>query len=45
MMTEPINYNRPVSGVSLAASYGDAWSKANPDEEITPVLTAMNYWP
>ena len=34
MMTEPINYDRPVSGVSLAASFADAWSKANPDEEI-----------
>ncbi|WP_238654411.1 sialate O-acetylesterase [Paenibacillus piscarius] len=34
MMTEPINYDRPVSGVSLAASFADAWSKANPDEEM-----------
>lgn len=34
MMTEPINYDRPVSGVSLAASFADAWSKANPGEEI-----------
>ncbi|MFC9707687.1 sialate O-acetylesterase [Paenibacillus sp. NPDC056933] len=34
MMTEPINYDRPVSGVSLAASFADAWSKANPEEEI-----------
>ena len=34
MMTEPINYDRPVSGVGLAASFADAWSKANPDEEI-----------
>ena len=34
MMTEPINYDRPVSGVSLAASFADAWSKANPDDEI-----------
>ncbi|MBP1903465.1 hypothetical protein J2Z32_000077 [Paenibacillus turicensis] len=34
MMTEPINYDRPVSGISLAASFADAWSKANPDEEI-----------
>ena len=34
MMTEPINYDRPVSGVSLAASFAYAWSKANPDEEI-----------
>lgn len=34
MMTEPINYDRPVSGVGLAASFADAWSKANSDEEI-----------
>lgn len=34
MMTEPINYDRPVAGVSLAASFAYAWSKANPDEEI-----------
>lgn len=34
MMTEPINYDRPVAGVSLAASFADAWTKANPDDEI-----------
>lgn len=34
MMTEPINYDRPVSGISLAASFADAWSKTNPNEEI-----------
>ncbi|MEW4372399.1 sialate O-acetylesterase [Paenibacillus kandeliae] len=34
MMTEPINYDRPVSGVSLAASFAEAWSNAHPDEEI-----------
>ncbi|MFD2409821.1 sialate O-acetylesterase [Paenibacillus rhizoplanae] len=34
MMTEPINYDRPVSGVSLAASFANAWSIANSDEEI-----------
>lgn len=34
MMTEPINYDRPVSGVSLAASFANAWSKAHSDEEI-----------
>ncbi|MDG0811158.1 sialate O-acetylesterase [Cohnella rhizosphaerae] len=34
MMTEPINYDRPVSGVSLAASFADAWSRANPEEEV-----------
>jgi Carbohydrate esterase, sialic acid-specific acetylesterase len=34
MMTEPINYDRPVAGVSLAASFADQYSKANPDDEI-----------
>ncbi|MFH7820493.1 sialate O-acetylesterase [Neobacillus thermocopriae] len=34
MMTEAINYDRPVAGVSLAASFAEAWSKAHPDEEI-----------
>lgn len=34
MMTEPVNYDRPVAGVSLAASFAEAWSKANPDEEV-----------
>ncbi|WP_406686542.1 sialate O-acetylesterase [Rossellomorea vietnamensis] len=34
MMTEPINYDRPVAGVSLAASFADLCSKANPDDEI-----------
>lgn len=34
MMTEPINYDRPVSGVSPAASFADAWTKTHPDEEI-----------
>jgi Carbohydrate esterase, sialic acid-specific acetylesterase len=34
MMTEPINYDRPVAGVSLAASFAEAWSKANPNKEI-----------
>lgn len=29
MMTEPINYDRPVSGVGLAASFADAWSKGS----------------
>lgn len=32
MMTEPINYDRPVAGVSLAASFAEAWSKANPEK-------------
>ena len=34
MMTEPVNYDRPVAGVSLAASFADAWSKAHPNYEI-----------
>ncbi|MEY8445903.1 sialate O-acetylesterase [Enterococcus ratti] len=34
MMTEPINYDRPVSGVGLAASFADAWTKDHPNEEI-----------
>ncbi|MEK3763312.1 sialate O-acetylesterase [Solibacillus sp. FSL K6-4121] len=34
MMTEPINYDRPVAGVSLAASFAEALSKANPEDEI-----------
>ncbi len=48
-MTEPINYDRPVSGVGLAASFADAWSKAHPDEEIGLVPCAeggssLNDW-
>lgn len=34
MMTEPINYDRPVAGVSLAASFAEAWCRMNPDEKI-----------
>ena len=34
MMTEPINYDRPVAGVSLAASFAEAFAKANQDEQI-----------
>ncbi|ANC77509.1 acetylxylan esterase [Fictibacillus phosphorivorans] len=34
MMTEPINYDRPVAGVSLAASFAEAFAKANQDDEI-----------
>lgn len=34
MMTEPINYDRPVSGVGPAASFADAWIRDNPGEEI-----------
>ncbi|WP_137789228.1 sialate O-acetylesterase [Bacillus sp. E(2018)] len=34
MMTEPINYDRPVAGVSLAASFAEAFAKANQNEQI-----------
>ncbi len=34
MMTEPINYDRPVSGVSLAASFADAWCCENQEDRI-----------
>lgn len=34
MMTEPINYDRPVAGVSMAASFAEAWCRENQDEKI-----------
>lgn len=34
MMTEPINYDRPVSGVSLAGSFADAWCRQNQADSI-----------
>lgn len=34
MMTEPINYDRPVSGVSLAGSFADAWCRQNQEDTI-----------
>ena len=34
MMTEPINYDRPVSGISLAGSFAEAWSCKNKDDII-----------
>ncbi|WP_312430677.1 sialate O-acetylesterase [Lacrimispora sp.] len=34
MMTEPINYDRPVSGISLAASFADAWCQINEKDPI-----------
>lgn len=34
VMAEPINYDRPFSGVGPAASFAQAWRKANPGEEI-----------
>lgn len=33
-MTEPINYDRPVSGISLAASFSEAWCRKNQDDII-----------
>jgi hypothetical protein len=33
-MTEPINYDRPTSGASLAASFAAAWRKKNQGETI-----------
>lgn len=34
IMTEPINYDRPVSGISLAGSFADAWCLQNQDDII-----------
>ncbi|MDD7795540.1 sialate O-acetylesterase [Clostridium sp. 'White wine YQ'] len=34
MMTEPINYDRPVSGISLVGSFADAWCSENQEEVI-----------
>lgn len=34
MMTEPINYDRPVSGISLAGSFADAWCLQNQEDTI-----------
>ncbi len=34
MMTEPINYDRPVSGISLASSFAEAWSRKNEEDKI-----------
>ncbi len=34
MMTEPINYDRPVAGISLAGSFSEAWSRQNPEDMI-----------
>jgi len=34
IMTEPINYDRPSSGVGLAASFAAAWCKKNKNDEI-----------
>lgn len=34
MMTEPVNYDRPVSGVSLVSSFAEKWCNENPDDTI-----------
>ncbi|RFB15185.1 sialate O-acetylesterase [Bacillus sp. HNG] len=34
MMTEPINYDRPVSGISLVGSFADAWCRQNQEDSI-----------
>lgn len=34
MMTEPINYDRPVSGISLAGSFADACCRQNQEDTI-----------
>ena len=34
MMTEPINYDRPVAGVSLVSSFADAWCSENKEDTI-----------
>jgi len=34
MMTEPINYDRPVSGISLVGSFADAWCLQNQEDMI-----------
>lgn len=34
MMTEPINYDRPVSGISLAGSFADTWCRQNQEDII-----------
>lgn len=34
MMIEPVNYDRPVSGVSLVASFADAWCSKYPQDTI-----------
>ena len=34
MMAEPINYDRPVSGISLAGSFADAWCHQNQEDTI-----------
>jgi hypothetical protein len=49
MMTEPINYDRPVSGISLAGSFADAWCRQNQEDTIGLIPCAeggspLNEW-
>ncbi len=34
MMTEPINYDRPVAGISPAGSFAEAWCRQNQEDTI-----------
>jgi len=34
MMAEPINVDRPVSGISLVGSFAEAWCRENPEDRI-----------
>lgn len=40
MMTEPINYDRPISGVSLAGSFAAMWCMENKEEQIVLIPCA-----
>lgn len=40
MMIEPVNYDRPVSGVSLAASFADAWCLKYTEDTISLIPCA-----
>ncbi|MBU3144863.1 sialate O-acetylesterase [Clostridium sp. CF012] len=49
IMTEPINYDRPSSGVGLTASFAASWCKKNKNEEIglipcADVGTSLDDW-
>lgn len=34
MMTEPVNFDRPVAGISLASSFAESWCRVNLEEKI-----------
>ena len=49
MMTEPINYDRPVSGISLVGSFAEAWCGENKEDTIGLIPCAeggstLNEW-